>query len=178
MHPDDLTGPGLAVVEALIAAPLAWQSAAQLAWSVGWYDHDTCYDALADLESSSWLESWEDCPGCGVGITFTARAAAALAIRIVEVGPDETPRWARADRPDPFPPKAKGVFRDYGSLGLVIDPAPSAEDLAIAAEEVPVEKPRRRRRRELPCGAWNEARRAELARERRRRRLRERLTKA
>jgi hypothetical protein len=181
MRLTDLVGLQLEVVNALIDAPLAWQSAPELARRAG-IELDPTADTLADLEADGWVESWPDPP---VGpypwpapvVTFTPIAAAELGIRIVEVGPEETPRWARADAPEPPAPKARGIFRDFGSLGLVEDPAPGPEDLAIEAEEAAAQKPRRRRRRELPSGAIAEARRAELARRRRKDRLNQRLAK-
>lgn len=179
MRLDDLSDLQRLVIDALVDAPLAWQAPDQLARSAGTSIDLTSW-ALVDLDLAGWIVPWHEppvgpYPWPGPVVTFTPRGAESLGVRIIEVGPDETPRWARADAPDPFPPKAKGIFRDFGSLGLVIDPAPSPLDLVIEAEEATSQKPRRRGRRDCPAGAWAEARRAWEARERRKRRRRARL---
>ncbi len=117
----DLPENGIPVMNALLGAPLAWQSPAQLADALGRELEETL-DLLCNLDVVGWLEVW-DCEE-GPLITLSPFAAARLCVRIVEVGPGETPRWAGAGDPDPTPRRAKGVFLSVRSAELeyVVDP--------------------------------------------------------
>lgn len=126
-----LTGPALAVVEALISAPIAWRSPAHLAADAG-LDQTAVFCALSDLEADDWICHWET--DLDLTVTFTPIGAARLGVRLIEIGPDETPRWARPETPEPSPPTAKGIFRDYSTLCAVVGPTP-APDAALEADE-------------------------------------------
>lgn len=105
------------ILEALIGAPLAWQTPDQLADLAG-LGIDRTLDALAGLDEAGWVEAFEAWPA-GAAATFTARGAAALGLRIIEVGMNEVPRWARPGAPEPPAPAAFGVFANYrGPAGL------------------------------------------------------------
>jgi len=49
-----------------------------------------------------------------------------LEVRLVESGPEETPRWAWMTEPEPAAPRAQGVFRGgrVAMLELVVEPPP------------------------------------------------------
>ena len=96
----------LLVLNALIEAPVAWRSPAEIAAALGRGDEETT-DLLCDLDVAGWLEVWE--AESGPLVTLSALAAERLGVRLVEVGPGETPRWARAGDPDPPRPAAKNV---------------------------------------------------------------------
>src|SRR4051812_264339 len=104
----EMTEDGSRIVEALVSAPVAWQSPEDLASATGRTLDETA-DLLAALDASGWLEAWER-PG-EVVVTLSVAAASRLGVRLVEVGPDETPRWSRLGMPDPKSPRASGVFR-------------------------------------------------------------------
>jgi hypothetical protein len=180
MRPLESLGPAeLAIVEALIEAPLAWQRPGELADLAG-LDLDATLDALAGLEDGGWLATWEDWPE-GVSVTFTPRAAARLGLRLIELGMNEIPRWATAGTPEPPAPPAFGVFANYRGP-VPIDAGLASRDLAPdealdLAERIELGLAlglhRERRRESRPDRAKAE-RRAELARERRRRKLKAR----
>lgn len=108
---DDLEAAELAIVEALISAPLAWQRPAELAHLAG-LGLEVVLDGLAVLEAGGWVVSWEEWPE-GISVTFTPRAAARLGVRLIEIGINEIPRWARPGSPEPPAPPAFGVFANY-----------------------------------------------------------------
>lgn len=123
----------LPVMNALLDAPVAWRTPAQLAAAIG-RGVDETNDLLCDLELAGWLVVWDAEPGPLV--TLSPLAAARWGVRLVETGPGETPRWARAFDPDPPLPRAKHVcaHERAASLAFVVDPAP-APDLAAERSE-------------------------------------------
>jgi hypothetical protein len=130
----ELSEEGKRVIEALIGAPLAWQSPAELASATG-LDIETTTDLLASLDADGWLSPWE--LESDVVVTLSVGAAARLGVRLVESGRDEASRWARAGDPEPPIPRASGVFRDEraASLERVVDPLGSPEEALERAEE-------------------------------------------
>ena len=170
MRLNDLTELGRRIVDDLVGAKLAWRRPGQLASSLGLATDDVL-DALADLEGQGWIVAWEEWPE-GTSVTFTPLAAEVLQIRIVEEGPKETPRWARAEAPDPSPPKAKRVFRDFAVMTLVIDPSPSPpEAFEIGQDLAGLQIATRKESKPPRRGSWQASRqaakRAQSARERR-----------
>lgn len=127
-----LTEEALAVVEALIAAPVAWVSPAFLAHHTG-LDRAAVFCGLADLEAAGLVDHWET--EAELTVTLSPIGAALLGVHLVEVGPEEVPRWALLAAPQPAPPKAKGIFRDYDTLSLVVGPTLPPGVLAEIAEE-------------------------------------------
>ena len=129
-----LSDVGRRIVDAVIDAPVAWRSPGELAERLGW-NLDQTLDEIATLDAAGWLEAWELIDGPVV--TLSVAATASCGVRLVEVGHEETPRWARAGDPDPPSLKASGVFRSEraASLNLVADARPSAESAMILAEE-------------------------------------------
>jgi len=130
----ELTEAGRGVVDALLAAPVAWQTPAELSRATG-LGVDETTDLLAALDAGGWLAAWER--EVDVVVTLSVAAASSLGFRLVEVGPDEVPRWARAEDREPPRPKAAGVFRGERAamLGLVVDRVTSVELAAEQAEE-------------------------------------------
>jgi hypothetical protein len=166
---DELSEARRLITAAIVAGPLAWRTVDQLVAAVG-LPADDVLEHLAEAEADGWLASWEEWP-LGVAVTLTPWAAEILGVKVVEDGPRQSPRWASAWAIEPSPPKAGRTFRSADALADVVDPSPSAEDLAIAAEEPPV--PIRASRGGRP-GAWPDARReqaraAELKAKRRKR---------
>ncbi len=131
----ELSEDGLRIVEALVNAPIAWQSPAELASALGRCPEETT-DLLATMDADGWLSAWER--EFDVVVTLSVAAASLLRLRLVEVGPDEVPRWARPGDPEPPSPRAAGVFRAERAAGLelVVDPSASPEQEAERAEEM------------------------------------------
>jgi hypothetical protein len=130
----DLSEEGRRVIEALVRAPLAWQSPLELARAMG-RDLEETTNLLASLDADGWLAAWER--EFDVVVTLSVAGASLLGLRLVEAGFDEVPRWAgRGDR-EPPGLRASGVFRDEraATLELVADPSCTAEDAVERAEE-------------------------------------------
>ena len=129
-----LTEAGRRIIDAVIEAPVAWRSPGELAERLGW-GLDRTLDEIATLDAAGWLEAWELVDGPVV--TLSVAATADCGVRLVEVGHDETPKWARPGDPDPPHQRAVGVFRSEkaAALDLVADARPDAEATAILAEE-------------------------------------------
>ena len=130
----ELSEDGLRVVEALVSGSIAWQSPDELASVMEWGVEATT-DLLASLDAGGWLSAWER--ESDVVVTLSVAAASRLGVRLVEVGQDEVPRWARRGDPEPARPKAAGVFRGDRAAGLelVVDPSQTPEEAAVLAEE-------------------------------------------
>jgi hypothetical protein len=130
----DLTENGRYLVAAILAAPIAWQSPAELAGATGFGQEETT-DLLAVLDDEGWLSAWERPEG--VVVTLSVAAASRLEVRLVETGPEQTPRWAWRAEPEPPEPRAQGVFRGgrVAMLELVVDSRPRPDQLADRAEE-------------------------------------------
>jgi hypothetical protein len=130
----ELSEEGRRIVEALIKAPVAWQSPVELASAIG-LDLEETTDLLADLDADGWLSPWER--QSDVVVTLSVAGASRLGVRLVESGRSESPRWARLGDPEPPALRASGVFRDERAACLerVVDPAGSPEEIAERAEE-------------------------------------------
>jgi hypothetical protein len=133
----ELTEEGRRLVEALVRAPVAWQSPAELARALG-RDLEETTDLLASLDAEGWLSAWELEPD--VVVTLSVGAASRLGLRLVESGREEVPRWAGMGDPEPPSPRASGVFRGdrAARLELVVDPSLTPQELAERAEEAPM----------------------------------------
>src|SRR5437868_4537458 len=88
-----------AIVNTLLKATVAWQTPAEVAEALG-RDVEETTDLLCLMDEAGWINVWEAEPG--PLILLSALAAERLHVHLVEVGPNETPRWARAG--DPLPP--------------------------------------------------------------------------
>ena len=130
----ELTEDGMRIVEALVGGSVAWQSPDELASALD-RGVDETNDLLATLDAGGWLSAWER--ERDVVVTLSVAAASKLGVRLVEVGQDEVPRWARRGDPEPPMPRASGVFRAdrAAKLELVVDPSSTPEQLAERAEE-------------------------------------------
>lgn len=122
------------LINAVVDAPSAWETPLQLALALGWTLEATL-DVIADLDAAGWLDAWELAEGPVV--TLSVAASNRLGVRLVEVGADETPRWARAGDLEPAGRRAAAVFRSerMAGLDLVADDRPSAEEALIRQEE-------------------------------------------
>src|SRR4051794_12436443 len=97
-----------AVLNLLLEAPVAWQSPEELAVALGRGVGETT-DLLCQMDVEGWITVWDREPGPVV--TLTAVAAERLEVVLIEVGAEETPRWAHVGDPVPPPPRAKHVGR-------------------------------------------------------------------
>ena len=129
-----ISAAGRRIIDAVIDAPVAWRSPGELAGRLGW-TLDQTLDEIANLDAQGWLEAWELIDGPVV--TLSVAATAHCGVRLVEVGHDELPKWARSGDPDPPGLLASGVFRSQqmATLNLVADGRPGVEQSAILAEE-------------------------------------------
>ena len=130
----ELSEAGLRIVQALVNAPVAWQSPAELAATMGLEVEETT-DLLAGLDAEGWLSAWER--ELDVVVTLSVEAASRLGVRLVEFGRDEVPRWARRGDPEPPRSKASGVFRGGKAAGLelVVDSSMTLQESIERAEE-------------------------------------------
>ena len=112
----ELDGNALAVVEALLAARVAWRSPAHLMAATG-LDEAAVFCALADLEVADLVTHWET--DAELTVTLTPIGAKILGVRLIELGRNEVPRWAPIASPEPHPPAARGTFSDYTALAFV-----------------------------------------------------------
>ena len=128
-----------AVLGALIEAPVAWQSPEAVATAIGLGVEETT-DLLCALDVAGWVVVWDSTEG--PYITLSALGAERLAVRLVEVGPGGTLRWAPVGDPDPPAPRSKNVCAgERGArLEFVIDPNESPED-AVSRFESPPARP-------------------------------------
>jgi hypothetical protein len=117
------------ILDILIAAPVAWQSPADIAAALG-RGVDETTDVLSVMDEADWLTVWEVEPG--PLITLSALAAHRLKVVLVEEGPEETPRWARANQPIAEPARASNaaVLDERAGLDRLPDSEPSAEHAA------------------------------------------------
>jgi len=138
--PVDLPECWSAALEALLTAPVAWRTPAQVAGALG-RGVEEATDLLCELDLAGWVAVWESPDGPVV--TLSALAAARLSARLVEVGAAATPRWARAGDPDPPPVRPRHVCKNgrAASLEFVPDPEPPPE-VALARVCDPPRKPR------------------------------------
>jgi hypothetical protein len=95
-----------AILDAVIDAPVAWQTPGMLAAALGW-DVDEATDLLCTLDVEGWIVVWETDEG--PLITLSPLGAERLNVHLVEIGRQEIPRWARPDDPTPPLPRAKRV---------------------------------------------------------------------
>ncbi len=143
------------IIERILHASIAWQTIAQLERATR-LDQETMLDALADLDASGWVETWDREPEPVV--TLSVAGAAALNARIVEYGRSRTPRWSLVGDPEPPEPVASGVSHLVQGAGLsaIADPKPGPEALAmiyeeqVAAKAIPGKSPRLARADRLP----------------------------
>jgi hypothetical protein len=140
------------ILDALIAAPIACQSPAQVAEALG-SDVEETTELLSRMDLEGWIDVWDG--DAGPIVTLTPLAAERLQVVLVEYGPDETPRWARAGEPVPPPPRAKHVCRSerHASLEGLIDPDPPPDVVAERAERSAVLVASLPGRRLPPAGA-------------------------
>ena len=129
----ELTEDGVRIIEALVGGPIAWQSPDELASALDRGVEETL-DLLATLDAGGWLSAWER--ERDLVVTLSVAGASRLGVRLVEVGQDEVPRWAKRGEPEPPRPKASGVFRGdrAARLELVVDPSSTPEEMAERAE--------------------------------------------
>jgi hypothetical protein len=120
------------LLQAIVSAPLAWQSPPQLATRLG-LDLDATTDALADLDLAGWIDPWE--MGEITYVTLSPAGAERLRVRLVLIGRSDAMRWSSLDDPEPEPPRASGRHEGMSALDFVSDPAPGP-DLALEIAEI------------------------------------------
>ena len=121
------------VLNALLRARVAWQTPAQLAESLG-RDGASATDVLCDLDIAGWIVVWES--EDGPFVTLSPVGATRLGVHLIEVGFDQTPRWAPTSDPGPAPAKPMNVCRGdrAAALEFVPDPYDSPDVAAERAE--------------------------------------------
>jgi len=124
------------ILNALIAAPVAWQSPTEIAAALGRGIEETT-DVLSVMDEAEWVSVWDVEPG--PLITLSTLAAHRLKVVLVEVGPEETPRWMHTGQKAPRPPKASNVAASehYARQDKMFDRELSPED-AVENFESPV----------------------------------------
>lgn len=127
-----------AVLGAIVDAPRAWSSAADLATVLGWTAGEVD-DVLCELSFNGLAESW---PVKGVASwTLTPFAAEGLNVWLCEQGIAGRTRWARSGSAD-APARAPAPRREAADLTAVPDPGPGPVEIAEAADEADRWKPR------------------------------------
>jgi hypothetical protein len=132
------------VLDFLVEAPVAWQSIAQIARALVWGVEETT-DLLSDMDVAGWISVWVLEPE--PLITLSTLAAYHYQVVLVELGPEEFPRWSLAGEPDPIPPRAKNVAscEYHARQDKLLDPGP-APDLAMEQAEIQARRAARYRR--------------------------------
>jgi hypothetical protein len=124
-----------AIVDILLQATVAWQTSAKIAEALG-RDVEETTDLLSRMDEAGWISVWDADPVPFV--ILSALAAERLHVHLVEVGPNETPRWARIGDPLPPRPRARNVTRteQAAALDLVPSSRPAPEVEAIRSEQL------------------------------------------
>jgi hypothetical protein len=138
------------ILNVLITAPIAWQTAEEIAAAVGRDVEDTT-DVLSVMDEAGWIAVWD---GQAVPlITLSPLAAERLHVVLIEVGPDQTPRWALAGESQPPAPRARNVCRAERNARLddILDPAAFPEYAGERAEQLAAQAASGRGRRGLPA---------------------------
>lgn len=122
-----------AVLNVLLDGPVTWRAPAEIAGALG-RDESETLDLLCDLDVGGWVAVRDT--DAGPTVALSPLGVQRLGVRIVESGPDATPRWARPGEPDPPPPRPKNVCRSdrAAALGFVDDPAPPPDVAAQGGE--------------------------------------------
>jgi hypothetical protein len=133
------------VLDFLVQAPVAWQSATDIARTLLW-DVEETTDLLSDMDVAGWVSVWVIEPEPVV--TLSALAAYHYHVVLVEIGPKEQPRWSLLGEPDPVPPRAKNVAScdHHARQDKILDPSPSP-DLVLEQSEIQAERAAHYRRR-------------------------------
>src|SRR4051794_1468591 len=84
------------VLDALVVAPIAWQSPGQVAEALAAGVEETT-EVLCRMDVEGWIAVWDG--EAGPLVTLTPLAAERMRVVLVEYGADETPRWARVGDP-------------------------------------------------------------------------------
>jgi hypothetical protein len=126
------------VLDFVVEAPVAWQSAAAIAEALAWGVEETT-DLLADMDVAGWVSVWVVEPE--PLITLSTLAAYHYQVVLVELGPKDLPRWSLPGEPDPIPPRAKNVAscEHHARQDKILDPGPSPE-LAMEQAETEAER--------------------------------------
>lgn len=117
------------VLEALVAAPAAWLTPAQVAGALGREVEETT-DLLCDLDLAGWIEVCDSDPAPIVSLS--PLGAERLGVKLVETGREATPRWAPAGEPEPPAPRPRHVFASARAASLDFVTDPSADPVAAA----------------------------------------------
>jgi hypothetical protein len=113
------------ITSAIAAGPRAWCSISELAARLPRRHTDAVRRAVAELVAAGALEYW-DLPA-GQAVTLTPHTAAAKRAVVVEVGHQDTPRWADADDAEEYTHQSRGEMPRW-LLELAPDPVdPPAE---------------------------------------------------
>jgi hypothetical protein len=122
------------ILHAIVNGPIAWQSPRELAARTG-LPREQVLDEVAWLDELGWLAVWDR--QVDQVVTLTPLAEELLDVHLVEVGPSELPRWARAGDVEPPRPRPRGLFESWQDRRLerLVDPRPTPVEAAIAAEE-------------------------------------------
>src|SRR3954453_17268790 len=96
------------IIDALLRAPVAWQSLEQMAALVRRGVAETT-GVLIRLSEAGWLEFWKS--ESGPQVTLSPLAAEWLHVRLVEVGPDQLLRWVRKGERVPRPRPSRNRVR-------------------------------------------------------------------
>jgi hypothetical protein len=126
------------ILDFLVEAPVAWQSAAAIAEALAWGLDETT-DLLADMDVAGWVSVWVVEPE--PLITLSALAAYHYQVVLVELGPKELPRWSLPGEPAPIPPRAKNVAscEQNARQDKILDPGLSP-DLAMEQAETEAQR--------------------------------------
>jgi hypothetical protein len=121
------------ILNALIAAPVAWQSPRQIALALGW-DVDETTDLLSAMDLAGWIATWEVEPA--LVVTLSPLAAHRLSVELIEFGPEEIPRWSSIGEPSTDRPRVSDMpFGGHGPIQDNIDEAMLPPDLLIERAE-------------------------------------------
>lgn len=123
----ELTEACRALLAVMAKGPVDWWLPTSLALAMRWEVEETT-DRLSDLDVSGWVEVREDFDGTP-RVMISSLGAKRLGLRLVEVGPSGTLRWATEGEPDPPAPRARHVSlgAQGADLASIPDPGPDPE---------------------------------------------------
>lgn len=109
------------LVNSLADGGAAWRTPEQIAAAIGGEIEETT-DLLASLDAAGLVDVWER--DDGPVVTLSPLGASVAKLKIIEYGPDETPRWVRIGDPLPPLPRARGVAANARAAMLddLVDP--------------------------------------------------------
>jgi hypothetical protein len=138
------------ILDFVVDAPIAWQSPEEIAQALR-QDVEETTDLLSDMDAAGWISVWDLEPGPVV--TLSTLAAYHYGVILVEMGPEDEPRWSPVGDPAPVPPRGKHLAKTdlHARQDQAFDPAPAPDLSMERAEELAHRAARYRQHLTVTC---------------------------